>query len=339
MATATMSSSEEICTQLQTSVIAMQQQMQQLQQQINSLVPPLPPPPPAPSSHLVPTEIATVPTRKRPAEVALEDIMGPGEVEERATVPPSSTTNSSICIAAPPGHHVPHKIKNKIWQGEFIDFNELLPSATSSAAVPTHITVAGEGQITIQPPNPSRKQLTFLQWNQAWTTYMYIMGQKEGNHQLLHKMLVHADAVHRLYAAGRNWSAYDQNFRQLVANGMADAKWGAVHMERYLDAKAEWQVDRAVGMKPASRGRGTLRGQSFRSNNQNVPRSFCFAYHNGRGCLAGSNCRYSHACPRCNGMHPMANCGSQHTPTPGRGNGRTPNTSSKPGNTSKTTGS
>lgn len=217
---------------------------------------------------------------------------------------------TQIGINTPLGFHVPQNLKEKIWEGAYVDF-ALLYKDTANAVVaraPDHnlqFVVDGD-QLVLRKPGPIRKKLETLDmWQSAFHTYMAIYVLKHPTRCA--ELLKYAEIV-RMAAVqypGLGWRTYDEQFR-LMQESDPGRSWGNLDTELWLTVAA------ISANSPTSY-------HSWRANNTNnnaqssgfkppMKTGVCFAFNSMQGCHF-SGCRFAHTCSKCmRGGHSAPRC-------------------------------
>ncbi|XP_063397182.1 uncharacterized protein LOC134681476, partial [Mytilus trossulus] len=132
------------------------------------------------------------------------------------------------------GAHIPGKIKEKIWAGEYIDLNILLKSAKDLATdsqLNGDLSVKG-GLLTITPQKQST--ITNLHvWTSAFIIFMDIVLEKWPNkgQEFLKYMFNVRLASSRGYGSG--WAIYDEQYRLRKAR-CPQSSWAELDMELWV---------------------------------------------------------------------------------------------------------
>lgn len=195
---------------------------------------------------------------------------------------------------------VPEKVKAKIWAGEYIDLQTLLPSK-SQDSFRLEIT-GGEGTPTLQiMPNQQQAKLTLAIWIKAWNRFVAVLSLHKPH--LTAGLAQHMETVMSLAEKQAGWESYDENFRQMVARG--DAKWGSTHLELYMKAVLDHRIVYQQQQQ-----------QPHTEQNARNPRGTCYTYHNKGHCMAGADCKFQHKCYWCLGAHPASRCRAPQSDRP-----------------------
>ena len=261
----------------------------------------------------------------------LSDVLGadndfahPGQFPNR-TIPLMSNT--------PLGSAVQIKIKEKIWNNEYIHLGQLLNTTPRQDEYTLGIKSNKEGEslVGIQPAARIRPLPNIDQWTSAFHIFAALVLQQTPSQgpSLLKYMEIVRDLAKQ---GGWGWRLYDETFRQQrEENHYLD--WGVLHGELWL---------RAMALAMTGNGTGPFRDTqpsfgNFRGFNGKQPCMF----FNKRGFCQKRGCQYDHVCSQCKGNHAASNCYSrkqsnpyyfnrQQYPTPSTSNFNKQTTSSHP---------
>lgn len=191
-----------------------------------------------------------------------------------------SNTNSpfnSVCNDL--SLHIPKKLKEQIWQGEFIDLSILLQKEEDGQQSIKLVN----GELVISNAIKKNTVLNIERWTDAFLIYIHIMVTKS---PLLAKHLLQYLNTIRL-AAKRNpsgWAQYDKMFRRNIAQHPG-TPWSVIDAELWLITMTA-------------------------NHNAFVPQytqNICFDY-NTKGFCNKPGCFYQHKCKKCRGNHPSYVC-------------------------------
>ncbi len=210
------------------------------------------------------------------------------------------------------GATVDRRIKNKIWVGEYVDLNSMLPKndlinsvyMTSQEGVSTNVSL---NQKQTKPIG------SFGDWFRLFNTYAAIYLEKfpEESSQILTYMdKIYVISLER--PLSYVWRTYDENFRRirgLIPDKKNDCPW---HLTLH-DVLTEAREASFNAKFPAGNGfrQSNFRGQGsspqITSSNQQNP-AICNDFNKEKGCTR-SSCRFSHRCHRCRrANHPVYKC-------------------------------
>ena len=217
-----------------------------------------------------------------------------------------------VSAAIPLGNHVSHKIKQKIWGGEYVEMSELCVEATeqkfSVVFSQQHDDNPSLAMTSQSKPKPIA---SFAQWQSAFNTYVAIYAERRASETT--DLMKYAETIRELAHKfpGKAWQYYDQQFR--YARQSNHMSWANLHMELYVKCISLHGVGQAptLGNRRFEQARPAtpLHQQSAFQNKVR----FCYRFNSGRACDA-SACKYRHACMACQGTHPRVACAIQVLP-------------------------
>ena len=145
---------------------------------------------------------------------------------------PTSTSMNDVEILPPPAgpalpismiSAVPKRITDRILNGEFIDFNDLLPEALAlSSASPIQVHVGSERLHLVQehhsPERVKRHMHDYATWSEAWTAYLFVVvsSSPRWTQELLAYQAIITDCNQKY--SEDDWLAYDRQFRAAAAS-------------------------------------------------------------------------------------------------------------------------
>ena len=206
---------------------------------------------------------------------------------------PTRTTSSFDPI----GGHVPQKLREKIWEGQFIDLSLLLKTARD---LETDMT---QGELKIQDgkiiisKNERSSYLTIERWTSAFLIYMSIYLEKYRTRA--QELLKYMRDIRLAASRSNGWFKYDEQFR-LRMSADIHSSWASINTEfwlLYISGSQRPSTDNAVKGNP-------LPPVTLGSTVKN----YCNHYNSGNNCRFFPRCRYKHACKSCDGQHPSVRC-------------------------------
>jgi len=217
---------------------------------------------------------------------------------------------------------VSDKLKQKIWNHEYIDFGALLANPTA----PTRYRVAldnDEAQLTLEAADKIRKISSIETWLTAFHIFVGVYTLRYSSEAP--SLMKYGSLIRDLAARGQNWRFYDENFRFMRQTHVHSLPWGSIHSELWLRSHVQASKSNYVGQPPSRKN-----DRSF-----SIPTGYCVKFHRGVHC---SGCRFKHLCFKCAGNHPVSNCTFRPPGSNVRGNGSTPSStvaakSPRPSNT------
>ena len=216
---------------------------------------------------------------------------------------------SIASVYDPIGSFVPIKLKEKIWEGKFVDLSLLLKSARE---LEIEMETSGElvfknGRMTVQKTTSSSPLYDISSWTSAFLVYMSIVLEKQPNKsQELLKYMRDIRLASNRSQFPSCWVKYDEQYRLKKANNPSSS-WGVIDSELWLICMSSNQKDNPTPhTKQWDKPSGSSYNLSlppFRSPGQN---KVCFAFNKGK--CTFPKCKYQHSCANCSGQHPASNC-------------------------------
>ena len=240
----------------------------------------------------------------------------PGIVEEALQSVHSAVAGEPSSYSAMPSQpyesiHLPldsritTKLKNKIWNDEYIAFGSLL---SNPGAVDTKfqlsVMTSNDGlhpSLSFEPVHKPQKVAHIATWMSAFRIFVGVYTQKYPHESPA--LMKYGDIVQDLADRGHNWRFYDENFRFLRQKERSAVPWANVHWELWL--RSQYPTNRSVG--PGQRAVANTTKLPFLS----IPRGHCFRFHKGEEC---SGCEFKHSCFKCAGSHPAIRCNFRGLP-------------------------
>lgn len=226
-------------------------------------------------------------------------------------------------IFDPVAAHIPQKIKEKIWKGEFISLSILLKSArdlANESSMDGEFVMRG-GVLTLVNKKPDQINNIHV-WTSAFIIFMSIVLEKRPNKA--QEMLKYMQSVR--FAASKcnsnNWVQYDEQYR-LKKGNYPESSWGLIDQELWvLFVATGHTIPSTIStVKPTDQTLSNSQhyqtqqsnfrpSQStyFRSGETAKQDNKCFKFNSGNYCRFGKSCRFEHKCSKCNGGHPASKC-------------------------------
>lgn len=204
---------------------------------------------------------------------------------------PSLVTSVSDTLDA----KVPHNLKEKIWNGEYIHLEKLLPNE-SLIGENEHQIVMVDGQFVVKPKHADKKILNIETWTNAFLVYASVFITKHP--QEAKSLLKYIDTI-RLGASRQStlgWKSYDQQFR-LRKSIDPLKKWEIVDTELWL--LYMYQAPNT----PIPAIKTNIGNDYYHSSSIGK----CYDY-NYKGNCVRNGCTYVHSCLKCNQAHPSVWC-------------------------------
>nr|XP_034335302.1 uncharacterized protein LOC117692196 isoform X1 [Crassostrea gigas]XP_034335303.1 uncharacterized protein LOC117692196 isoform X1 [Crassostrea gigas]XP_034335304.1 uncharacterized protein LOC117692196 isoform X1 [Crassostrea gigas] len=228
----------------------------------------------------------------------------------------SSSPQIHLSDCVPLGASVSSKLKLKIWNNEFVDLKNLLPT---SGDEPLSIVVQA-GKIELQQAASHKTPITIHQWTDAFLVFSTIYLQKFPHEACnLLKYMFTIREIHKLHG-DQPWRMYDESFRKIRETSLLP--WERVVTE--------------LRLKVASMGlKSPTQFQAYNGKRQPFRAKQCYNYNNGQKCHS-LPCRFAHTCQACSGPHPRFKCRNMSSKSfTSNSNGAGSSNSSKPVKTSQ----
>lgn len=197
------------------------------------------------------------------------------------------------------GQHVPLKLKQKIWEGQFIDLSLLLKSAKE-----INNSLGGQGEIKIRDGKfcivkaNVGPYLTIDKWTDAFMIFMSVMLEKFRTRA--QEMLKYMRDIRLAAARSQGWFKYDEQYRLRKAS-QPESSWGVINHEFWL-----LYVTGQAGSE--SKAQVNNAKQFSGENSTSTAIQYCYHFNQGKRCNFFPRCRFKHICRRCGGKHPASNC-------------------------------
>lgn len=234
---------------------------------------------------------------------------------------PLNTLNAS---GAPLGANLKETTKQKIWDGQFVDFGALLNPSDNQKF---HLSIdhfQGNPKLSVEPSVRPKPIYTIEQWTNAFIIYAAVYAEKIPTEtpQLLKYASIVRDLANK---ASFGWKTYDNNFRKLKQQFPA-MTWDYFHTELWARAMS-MNLQRTQNQMPS----GQRHGQPFLDSSAQQyfspgfrPRQrplrtagSCWSYDK-TGYCQKPQCQFTHKCYLCGGSHPAVRCqtGPNYNPRP-----------------------
>jgi hypothetical protein len=214
----------------------------------------------------------------------------------------------------PLGAHISQRIKEKIWNNEFMNLADLLPKLDFED--PWSVTL-GPSLITMsKQSSKSRGPLTFYEWNEAFHIYMAIYIERFPSEapNMLKYMSIVKDAYEM--RGTQAFRTYDQSFRLLRARN--NLPWQKPIDELFTKSvfpkrhyPQTFPINAPNKYVPPTINR---RSQPFLNNRDRD--GTCHVWNTYEVCNR-TNCTFKHVCKFCRGPHPKVRCTRQPNTTQG----------------------
>ena len=308
--------------------------------------PPMPTPPQDSRPNDDSAEVLSVASENPPVNppTATREIANGNPQGSTATLLLSSTQTPAVSL--PP---VTARLREKIVNGEFVDFNALLPKAMFSGTQTPEVTKSftvqlspGNDDLLVRPSQTSKKISSFQSWMEAWNIYLAIIVDHDPSRApaliAYQRIITSASNNHPLSA----WLNYDIRFRTLAASNPS-VRWDTRENELWLEfftgtasAATRWPCAycgatthypenclfrsqpvpvSTFDQRPPNRpSNGPQQFNENGSNDQPAhqrPKRTCHAFN--RSVCRRSACNFRHVCELCGASHSARFC-------PNRGN-------------------
>lgn len=212
---------------------------------------------------------------------------------ESATTPSNGTVAFSNGL--PAGEQLPARIKEKIVSDCYVDFYDILyPENEFSYNLSLDNT---DRTPTLNFLPRKKRSLSENEWCRAFDDYLSIYVQ---NHpQKLHDLISYGKSIKDMMSKAWNWNYYDSQFRK--DREYSKCNWRTLRMDLQLTAA---QHPKLTNIQGAS-FRFDRQNQATQSNKFQVPKGYCFNYHNPKQWCNTKDCSFKHLCPECNERHPI----------------------------------
>ena len=222
---------------------------------------------------------------------------------------PPSVSPSTNLISIP----ISDRAQNKIMQGHYIDFSELLtsPQSSVSTAAPPSIINTPAGLFMV-PQEPAKKnsQLTEQEWFKAFATFQYYHN-KAFPHEA-QQLVVYGHYITTMMGDNLNWRFYDNAFRWERQSQAIKTRWDQFHQilwsrsllptTSHADSITSSSTQGSTTKSHASRKVTFPDGQQQRT--YSIPAGHCFNWHDpATHCANIKSCPYLHQCPECRNTH------------------------------------
>jgi hypothetical protein len=122
-------------------------------------------------------------------------------------------------VTLPLDSRVSTKLKNKIWDDNFIDFGSLLSNPVMDNKFQLSVTPSSDGlasSLSLDPVTKPQKVTSISMWMSAFRIFVGVYTQKYPHESPA--LMKYGDIVQDLADRGHNWRFYDENFRFFATN-------------------------------------------------------------------------------------------------------------------------
>ena len=208
------------------------------------------------------------------------------------------------------GSHIDQATREKIEQGEYVDFGKLLPKDCILAEEDERLElVFKQGKTYWSPVSESITINGYNRWEQAFRIYSDIFTRH--NPQRASELLQYHHIIHHISSTyvWENVYAYDKEFHLHISKH-PERSW-AVILQQAWSMRLK---DRLGGAAIASVNNGLINYSAKASNSHGQDSSkeksndYCRRYNKGY-CKFGASCRFEHRCSYCNKFgHTILQC-------------------------------
>ncbi|XP_062613153.1 uncharacterized protein LOC134274927 [Saccostrea cucullata] len=233
------------------------------------------------------------------SEITFKDIEGSND--EYASSEAIDTSTWSTPISA----MIPQKLKQKIWEDQYIDLAALLPNNLIPCTENNDYTfkIGENTNLSVVPKRAKQTIKTIFQWTTAFLRFLSVYTEKFPNETP--NLLKHAETVRDMASSGNvSWQTYDKQIRMDRQN--RGTPWGKLNVEFILQA----QRSREEANQPFRPFRSRFGQKS--GGRKHYPKGICWKYNRDGSCKT-ENCRFEHICTGCKRNHPKTKCRAQTT--------------------------
>jgi hypothetical protein len=230
----------------------------------------------------------------------------------------SDHTSALTSITMPLGGHVSMSLKQKIWDGEFVEMAAMLVDNGNDRnySAPS-FTISSNGSLSVAAPK--HRPITSIEvWTDAFLTFASIFGAR--HHERLQELLKYASVIRDAARKfpGRGWLEYDSQFRRRQAINPG-ANWARIDGELWLTVMIPSSINygQSAGNTAAEQGEirtpfplysrkgyngkalaGAANGGHTNSPFVKLAEGVCYKFNRPSGCSAKA-CRWPHVCATC----------------------------------------
>ena len=249
-------------------------------------------------------------TEGRPGMCETNAAVGPGERWEGD----AGTRRDFMNVSSPPpviegdpqastGGHISASMRQRIIGHRYIDLRTLLLSSEYPSGDDQQFLVAQNGRITFCPA--SRRELSESQWAKAFLRYASVYVEEYPGEAAA--IITYMSTVMNLCSQGlgKAWKEYDESFRRARENSPAAYPWDRPPQMIWMGAVATGLASLRSGLPTPRVSRLLPPQQPSALISRRFPK--CRDFNSYSGCT-WPNCRYRHACERCEGPHGKPQC-------------------------------
>ncbi|XP_046577623.1 uncharacterized protein LOC124285442 [Haliotis rubra] len=196
------------------------------------------------------------------------------------------------------GSHVKEAVRQKILNGEYVDFRNLLPSDNQPLDdhVPLRLVSDSNGQVLFKPyESHTARPLTISAWTTAFHIFMGIYVSKHADR--VQELLSYAETIRgaAFKHGGDSWATYDYHLRHKMARDPARS-WGKIDGDLWLKCMLPGKKTMSPSIPSFSK---TSKGDD----------NVCWDFN--RSQCTRSVCKFPHRCSKCQSFnHGARSCQS-----------------------------
>ena len=193
------------------------------------------------------------------------------------------------------GQAVHLKLKQKIWNQQYVDFALLLNPYSKPSSYSISLNSEGfSNKPSLEFTSRSKRFLSEFEWNQAWDNYMAIYLAKYPKD--LNPMLSYHQNIQKMMAKQANWRDFDNQFR--TDREYIRCSWDTIRADLEREAYA-------VPVKPFRTQQSKFQNKPLANKgfNSNIPKGYCYDFHSQNKFCNREKCSFKHQCPECQGKH------------------------------------
>lgn len=222
--------------------------------------------------------------------------------------------------------NVPLKLKEKIWNGEFVDISLMLKSNHSlnqESNLDGDLVVKG-GVLSVVTKRPNSIR-SIQVWTSAFMVYASVMLEKWPNKGSEFLKYMHIIRLAASRGCNQGWISYDEQFR-LKKSRAPVTSWGLIDNELWMlyvttpnngtGQGQFWSTHRSTENLGQNSGdvstfshNNAYKNMSKVENTSSIQKfAFCRYFNRALTCTFGRFCKFTHKCQKCRGNHPAVKC-------------------------------
>lgn len=210
-----------------------------------------------------------------------------GSLHTPQTVLPRETQLPTQLFSSPSlpiDARVSEKLRAKIWNNEYFEFNTFLSNPVMVNRYQVTISNSDKDKIPslcLEPLEKAKKHLSIETWLSCFRIFLGVYTSRHPHEAPT--LMKYGEVVQDLAARSGNWKFYDENFRFLRQAKPASFPWGLIHWELWMRAQHSFRKPTF----PISQGHS-------KPQNESTPKGYCFKFSKGVDCDSG--CTFKHLC-------------------------------------------